>query len=69
MKKLDTQCQIILKHLEKKKTITTMQAFELYKITRLSGRIYDLRARGYQIEKTMKKSNAGARYAEYRLVA
>ena len=30
-------------HMKKHGSITTMEAYELYRITRLSGRIYDLR--------------------------
>ena len=41
--------QLILNHLQKHKTITTLEAFELYGITRLSARIYDLRESGIKI--------------------
>lgn len=41
--------QIILHHLQKNKSITTLEAFELYGITRLSARIYDLRESGHKI--------------------
>ena len=41
--------QIILNHLRKHKTITTLEAFELYGITRLSARIYNLRESGFKI--------------------
>lgn len=41
--------QIILNHLRKYKTITTLEAFELYGITRLPSRIFDLRESGFKI--------------------
>ncbi len=41
--------EIILNHLRKHKTITTLEAFELYGITRLSARIFNLRESGYKI--------------------
>lgn len=43
-----------------------MDAFTLYKITRLSGRIKDLRDQGYPIVTDMETKN-GATYARYRL--
>lgn len=48
---MDSQCSIILKHLETyTHWISSMEAFEKYGITRLSGRIFDLRNKGYDIE-------------------
>ena len=44
-----TQCDRILQHLKSKGSITSMEAFEQYGITRLSGRIFDLREMGYDI--------------------
>ena len=41
--------QIILNHLRKYKTITTLEAFELHGITRLPSRIFDLRESGIKI--------------------
>ena len=45
-----TQEQVLLNHFAKYKTITSMQAFELYGITRLSAKIYNLREKGYEID-------------------
>lgn len=39
----------ILDHLKKHRTLTSMEAFELYGITRLSARIKELREMGYDI--------------------
>lgn len=47
-----TQCDRILRHLEDFGQITTMDAFHDYGITRLSGRIFDLRKAGYDISST-----------------
>lgn len=47
-----TQCDRILRHLEDFGKITTMEAFEDYGITRLSGRIWDLRKAGHNITST-----------------
>lgn len=45
----ESQCKMIMEHLAKHKTITTMEAYELYGITRLPSRIFDLRESGHKI--------------------
>lgn len=66
MRKL-SQEDVIARHLEQKGSITSMEAFEKYKITRLSGRIFDLRARGMDIVTDMVYGKGGTRYAVYRV--
>lgn len=44
------QCDKIIRYIKDFGSITTMQAFQDLGITRLSGRIYDLKALGYQIK-------------------
>lgn len=68
-----TQKAQVLKHLKNHKNgITSMTAFERYGITRLSGRIFELRRDGYDIitdNVTEKNKNGHAvTYARYRLV-
>ena len=46
----DGQNARVLRHLKKFGSITSMQAFQLYGITRLSGRIFDLRKCGVKIK-------------------
>lgn len=41
--------EIVLRHFQKNKYISSMQAFELYGITRLSATIYNLRQRGIKV--------------------
>lgn len=49
--KAKSQCNRLLHHLQThKKGITDLDAYTKYKIRRLSGRIWDLRKRGYDIE-------------------
>ena len=60
-----TQEEKILKHLKENGSITTMTAFRRYGITRLSGRIYDLREQGYEIDMVWETSPNGARYGRY----
>ncbi|MCE2713158.1 MAG: helix-turn-helix domain-containing protein [Cryomorphaceae bacterium] len=44
-----TQNDIIKNHLKNHKTITTLQAFSMYGITRLASRILELRESGMKI--------------------
>lgn len=53
---MTNKTQEVLKHLQKYKSITSYEAFLLYKQTRLSARIYDLRKKGYNII-TKKEDN------------
>lgn len=49
MKKRINKTQLVLDHLEKYGTITSLEAIELYGATRLSSIIYNLRKRGHKI--------------------
>ena len=59
----------VLKHLQKKKTITSMEAIEQYRATRLAAIIFDLRKR-YNIDTLMIDDTDlygnHTRYAKYR---
>lgn len=46
----------ILKHFEQYGSLTSMEAFKNYSITRLSARIKDLRDMGYDIDTVMMES-------------
>ena len=52
---MQSQCQQILKHL-RRRSITTIEAYEKYKITRLAARIYDLKKSGNVIFTRTKKT-------------
>ena len=62
-----TQENQILNHLKKHKFITSWEAIQEYRITRLSARIYELRERGHNII-TKNVSENGKRFAEYSLI-
>lgn len=68
-----SQNQKVLMHLEKWGSITTLDAFNCYGITRLSARIDNLKHAGHKISKTMEygENRYGeiTRYARYRLEA
>lgn len=59
----------VLKHLQKKGSITSWDAIQKYGATRLSAIIYNLRNRGYEIDTLMieGKDRFGneSRYAKY----
>lgn len=67
-----TQEQRVLKYLEKNGSITTMQAFEELRITRLSAKIFNLREQGIIIDNIRHsyKNQDGntTQYVEYVLV-
>lgn len=63
-----TQEDKVLNHMLKYGGITSMQAFEMYHITRLSGRIHDLRREGWDIITDMVTSeDTGTRFGVYRI--
>lgn len=67
MERQKRQIDMIRKHLEDGKSITPMQALELYGCMRLGARIADIRMRfGLRIKSELKYDN-GKRYAEYTL--
>lgn len=56
-----TQAQIIQDHMEKHGSITSLEAFRLYDITRLSAAIYILRHSGVDVGATREVSNKSGR--------
>lgn len=66
----ETQSQesAILKWLQSGKTITSLESLMLFGCLRLSGRVYDLRKQGHQIEREMITVESGKHVAQYRLV-
>lgn len=67
-----SQISEVIKHLRKYKSITSLEAIELYGATRLSSIIYILRDKGFGIETEMTqgKNRYGhvTNYAIYRLI-
>lgn len=64
-----TQDERVYKHLRDFGSITTLEAFDRYGITRLSGRIHTLRKSGIKIgakyETTKNRYGEECRYAKY----
>lgn len=72
MKKYDfTQTDLIEQHLKENGSITTWEAYEIFGITRLSDKIYQLRKMGYNISSnsTTKINRYGHKvtFSTYRL--
>lgn len=67
-----TQEQRVLNYIREYGSITSMQAFTDLKITRLSARIFNLRARGFNIENVSHTYKNGqgttTTYTEYVLI-
>ena len=63
-----SQCRAILAHLREGKTITGLEALNLFGCFRLPARIADLRKVGHVITRTLVKTAAGKRVAQYALV-
>jgi len=57
----------ILNHLKQHKFITSWEAIQEYRITRLSARIYELREKGFNII-TKNVTENGKTFAEYSLI-
>ena len=55
----------ILKYMLDGNRINQWNSYELFQYTRLSATIFNLRARGYIIQKEWKKTLNGKRYKEY----
>lgn len=70
--KPNNQTEALLEHLKKYGNITSIGAIQMYGITRLSAKIYTLRALGYQIytEREKSKNRYGniVSFARYYLV-
>jgi len=62
-----TQCDQVLQHLKSGKTLTSMQSFRLFSVTRLPDRVRDLRLKGHQVYAEMIRLRSGKRVAQYSL--
>lgn len=61
------QTRKVLSHLERHGSISPLEAFGVYRITRLAARIKEIRNAGFKVETNMKTDPTGTKYAEYRL--
>ena len=61
-----TQNEMILHHMKMHGSITTMEAFQMYGVTRLSGRIWELR-KNHNIIGTPETTSTGKKIVRYSL--
>ena len=68
----ETQCNMIMAHIKKHGSITSLEAMTEYGIMRCASRINDLRRRGVQIVseqvKGVNRDGKPMRYAKYKLL-
>lgn len=62
-----TQTHQILRYMKRGNSINPIVALRLFKSFRLAARIRELKEWGYKIDRQMRLSRDGARYAEYSL--
>lgn len=60
-----TQNEMLLHHMRVHGSVTTMEAFSKYGVTRLSARIWELRKAGHTIVRMMEKNDNGKTYARF----
>lgn len=66
--KTSRQTARIIRYLESGKTITPLQALNLFGCLRLSARIYDIRDMGYKIKSEPFKTAEGKTVSKYSLI-
>lgn len=59
------QARKVLRHLEKNRSITPLEAFGVYGIFRLAARIYELRKEGFNVVTTIMRDDNEKPYAKY----
>lgn len=64
----NAQAAMILRALKRGEKLTPLDMLDRFGVLRASGRIYDLKEAGYNIEKEMIKTPSGKRVAQYFLV-
>lgn len=60
----NSQCARLPAHFKAGGSVTSFEAYDLFKITQLSARIMELEARGIAIERVCEE-NDGVRYVRY----
>ncbi len=66
---LTPQARIVFNHLRSRGSISPLEAFGTYGITRLAARINDLKKKGILTHTELKRDASGKAYARYTLAA
>jgi hypothetical protein len=67
--RLKPQARKVLAHLRAGKSISPLEAQNVYAVYRLAASIYEIKNAGYKIAKVIKQDEAGHKYARYSLAA
>jgi hypothetical protein len=59
------QTELLLAHLQQKKSITGIEASALFKVRSLTRRITDLKELGHSIRSEWRRDSTGQRYVRY----
>lgn len=65
--KLTPQAALVLTHLQRKGTVTPVEAQAVHKVRHLPARIFELRRAGYRIVSHTLRDLTGQRYVRYGL--
>jgi hypothetical protein len=60
-----TDCGILLRHLQRQGSITTLEAYDLYNITTCGQRMTDLRKKGWPIDSEWERTPGGSNVKRY----
>lgn len=64
-----TQTELIREHLEKGRTLTPLEALDLFQCLRLGARVWELKRQGLPIDCAMVETPSGKRVARYSLAS
>lgn len=64
---LTPQARRVLKHLEKHRTITPLEAIGVYSIFRLASCIHEIRREGFNVKTKLRRDDSKKTYAQYEL--
>lgn len=63
--KVSPQARKVLRHLERHRSITPLEALGVYGIFRLAARVYELRREGFNVVTTIMRDENEKPYAKY----
>jgi hypothetical protein len=67
--RLKPQAKRVLRHMEKRKSITALEALGVYGVFRLAAVIYDIKKAGFEVNSVLHQDSNGKRYSRYSLAS
>jgi hypothetical protein len=64
---MNSQCNLVLNHLQRGRSLTPAAAMHLFDIYRLAARVHDLKRRGHRIRSQRIRLSSGSYVAQYSL--